>query len=176
MVSSKILVVTIIITLTIITPYLYKFYIQEFTSIEKYGILFRFRKPYIEALGIKVNHDLSKLFLNKNLSKIYLFIVNESEWQNLTAIGYFDIVNKLTMFYNLNNYTLTLSPKIVEKYEDLTKYKIEENEVGIVFVDPRNSERTEIFVKNNLVFLKYKNKNDFDKVLIKFIISALKLI
>ncbi|MEM5811623.1 MAG: hypothetical protein QXG91_02690 [Candidatus Aenigmatarchaeota archaeon] len=176
MVNYKVLAVILIIFVVISIPYLKRFYLEKFSIIEKYGVKFIFRKPYIEALNVKVNYDLSNLFLNKNLTRIYLFIVNESKFLNLTSIGFFDIVNKLTMFYELNNYTLKFSPLIVEKYDDLKNYTINENEVGIVFVDPIYSNKTEIFVDKNLVFLKYKNKNDFDKILVKFIISALKLI
>lgn len=174
MVNYTLLALIIITAIFVLYPYLKVYYEEKFSSIEKYGIKFVFRKPYLKSIFVKSNYDLSQIFLSKNLTRIYLLINNQSEYHNLTAIAFFEITNKLTTFYIKNNYTLTLSPRILNSYEEIKNFEIKENEIAVV-VDVNNAS-TEIFYENGKVYIRAKNKDELDYAVIKFIIDSLKLL
>jgi len=176
MVNYKILGLIIIAALIVAFPQIYKIFYNKSNIIQKYGINFVFPVPYKDALNYPINKDISNVFLSRNLTKIYLIIVNSSNYHNLSAVGFFIITNQLTTFYNYNNYTLTLKTVIVSDYNEAFNFSPKENEVAIILVDPEHSEKSEIFFENNKVLIKFKNYKDLNKAITKFIISALKLI
>ncbi len=151
---------------------IYQFFVpKSITTYDYYGIPMKFRMDLKQAGNIPVYPDdleIYNIIWNENNENITIQFVNSSD-NSLLVVEAFEITFKLKLVFNLLNFNINITAKETDSYNIST----DENHPVIALIPPSLANKTVVEVKNNVIFIEGKTKDEFDLATIKFLMSAL---
>lgn len=156
----------------------YKSKPKEITRYDFYGTDLQFRGDLRAAENVSVYPD-SQTILNKvwnpNITKInitYVLTPEPSEDNSLIALNAFEIRYKLDVAYNNPrfNWMNSFASADLKSLDDVVQFN---DTLSIVLVSPSFTNETVVEVDGNVVYIKGNTPENFDRAVIRFIMSAL---
>lgn len=160
------LLIVILFTVGIIV---YKFSPRPITSYEYYGIPMKFRVDLRQADKIPSdNLKIYNVIWNEKNENLTIAFVNSSD-NSLVLVEAFEITFKLKLAFDFWNFNPNITGKEVDSYDLVT----DENHPIIALIPPSLANGTRVEVKDNVVFIEGKTKEEFELATVKFLISSL---
>ena len=159
--------------------YLIFYFYQASRPITAYqidGFKFVFRNDLRKANKIPVYPSEDAVYLkliNPIVKNVTIAFKDAGEKENsLYAVESYEIAYKLTLFYKIKGMEVGFDSMQVDSYENLPG-KIQ-NPI-IALVAPKFSNETAIRIEDHVIYVKGKNKEEFDLAVIKLLMCALRI-
>ena len=169
---KKTLYVLAIILLTSLLVYLYqKFKPTEYVNYK--GQTFYFRDDIKEASKVEIYPDektVHDLFWNTNFTNITIIFKPLEKGSSYYMLESFELTYKLSTIYALNGISREFEGLSVDNYDEIIN---SDNELKIILVHPKLTDKTLVEAKDNLIFIYAKDYRDFDLATIKTILVAI---
>ena len=149
---------------------------RPITSVNYANITLNFRADLREASKIPIDpSDLAAYLevMNAQVKNVTIVFVPATKDQSLYALEAFELSNKLAYGFLVRGFNVTIEAQNVSSYEGI--YGRIDNPI-IMLVHPEYSNETSITLSYpHLITIKAKTANDFDLVVAKFLMAALRI-
>ncbi len=142
------------------------------TSYNYYGIPMNFRADLRQADNVSVYPDdltIYNTIWNEKNENLTIVFVNSSD-NSLVIIEAFEITFKLKLAFGLFNFPVNITGMEIGSYSNIST---DENHPIIALIPPSLANDTVVGLKDNVVFIEGKTKQEFDLATVKFLMSAL---
>jgi len=169
---NQTILLAIVCILILVGAVYYFFFPKSIKSWNYYGTELEFRVDLKEANKIFVSDEVSvyNLLWDRETKNVTIVFTNSSD-MGLVAVEAFEIANKLKLAQLILKRDIGISTIEVSSF-DINSTK--QNPL-IALIPPSISNETAIKIKDDVIFIYAKDKNDFDLITAKFIMIALEI-
>lgn len=147
---------------------------EPITQYNFQGVTLSFRDDLRLAQNISLipdNEAILNTMWSKDIQNVNIVFRNVSDNQ-YTAINAFEIAFKMDIAYRQFDWFINFDTMEVESFENLTGTP--EN-ISVVLIPPSIADKTQVELKDNVVYIQGKTPKELDLATIKFIMSALNI-